>query len=70
MYDAVRERDPDAAHEMYSQLQAEAMEAAVDIFIYQEISRDYAQLWIEGYYYNPMFDNSAPYYAALSKVAP
>jgi peptide/nickel transport system substrate-binding protein len=60
--------DPDAAHELYKQLQAETMEQAIDIFIYQATLRRYEQLWVQGYYYHPMYDD--PYYPALSKVAP
>ncbi len=70
MYDAVREPDPAVAGELYAQLQSEAMEQAIDIFVMQPIERDYVQLWVSGYYYNPLFGNSTQYYAALSKVAP
>nr|MBN1230150.1 hypothetical protein [Anaerolineae bacterium] len=67
---AVREQDPAAAHELYAQLQAEAMEEAIDIFAFQPTDRDYMQLWVQGYYYSPFTGNSAPYYPALSKVEP
>ncbi len=70
MQQAVREDDPEAAAAMYAQLQQEAMDNAIDIFGYQPTSRDYLQLWIEGYYYNPAFGNGSPYFAALSKVQP
>lgn len=69
MAEAVREEDPDAAAEMYSQLQAAAIENAIDIFIYQPTTRKYMQEWVQGWYFHPMFgDNS--YYASLEKVAP
>ena len=65
---AVREQDPTKAEEMYKQLQAEAIEQAIDIFIYQPTRRTYMQMWIEGFYFHPMM--SDPYYPALSKVPP
>jgi peptide/nickel transport system substrate-binding protein len=60
--------DPAAAEAIYKELQAASIENAIDIFIDQSTGRHYEQLWIQGYYYHPMF--SDPYYAALSKVAP
>ncbi|GAB4471220.1 MAG: ABC transporter substrate-binding protein [Anaerolineae bacterium] len=68
MQAAVRESDPAVAEEMYRQLQAEAMEQAIDIFIHQPTVRFYSQLWVQGWYFHPMMGD--PYYASLSKVAP
>ncbi len=68
MAEAVRESDPAKAAELYKGLQAEAMDQAIDVFIAQITTRRYVQSWIEGFYYNPLFDD--PYWAAMSKVAP
>jgi peptide/nickel transport system substrate-binding protein len=55
--------DPDAARALYEQLQAEAMDNAIDIFIYQPTARHYEQRWVQGWYFHPMF--SDPYFASL-----
>lgn len=70
MDEAVRlsSSDPDAAAVLYTQLQTEAMDNAIDIFIDQVTARRYEQLWMQGWYYHPMMDY--PYYAGMSKVAP
>ncbi len=60
--------DPDAAAEIYAQLQSEAIDNAIDIFIDQVATRHYEQMWVHGWYYHPMMDTA--YFAGLSKVAP
>jgi peptide/nickel transport system substrate-binding protein len=65
---AVRETDPAKADELYKGLQKDAVDQAIDIFIAQITVRRYVQSWVEGFYYNPLFDD--PYWAGMSKVAP
>ena len=65
---AVAEQDEAAAGKIYAQLQKEAMDYALDIFIDQGTGRRYEQLWVQGWYYQPLF--SRAYFPALSKVAP
>lgn len=60
--------DPAAAAALYAQLQAEAVEQAIDIYIHQPTGRHYEQMWVEGWYFHPTFGD--PYYAGMSKVAP
>jgi len=63
--------DAQEATTLYSQLQQEAMDNAIDIFIQQPTVRHYQQMWVQGWYYRPLFAvEDAPYFAALSKVAP
>jgi peptide/nickel transport system substrate-binding protein len=57
--------DPDAAGAIYEQLQSEAMDNAIDIFIHQPTVRHYEQLWVHGWYFHPMFGANDPYYASL-----
>jgi peptide/nickel transport system substrate-binding protein len=65
---AVAEQDEAKAGAIYSQLQKEAMDFALDIFVDQGTARRYEQLWVHGWYYQPLF--SRAYFPALSKVAP
>jgi len=65
---AVAEQDVTKATALYAQLQSEAMDYALDIFIEQGTTRRYEQLWVTGWYYQPLF--SRAYFPALSKVKP
>jgi len=64
----LKETDDAKAHTIYAQLQKEAMDYALDIFVDQGTGRRYEQLWIKGWYYQPLF--SRAYFPAMSKVAP
>jgi peptide/nickel transport system substrate-binding protein len=62
----VEERRP-----IYHELQRKAQEEAVNIWMYQQLSRFHYQSWISGFYYNPGY--SQPPYTwiyALSKETP
>jgi len=70
MSQAVTSTDPAASAKIYTQLQQEAMDNAIDIFVAQTQARWYNQLWIQGFYYRPLFDLYMPYWAGISKVQP
>jgi len=69
MQKAVRETDNAKADAMYAEIQQGAMDSAVDIFGFQLTIRRYEQLWIQGWYYNPLLFTPG-YIPAMSKVAP
>ncbi len=52
---------------IYAQLQNLEYQNALDLFVVQPESREYQQVWIKGYYYNPIFSNVETYYYSLSK---
>jgi peptide/nickel transport system substrate-binding protein len=52
---------------IYGQLQNIAYENALDIFVVQPDVRHYEQMWVKGWYYNPIFGNAITYYYSLSK---
>jgi peptide/nickel transport system substrate-binding protein len=55
---------------MYKELQNEAYENAIDIFLEQPQNRRYQQLWVKGWYYNPTYFGglgTGAYIYALSK---
>jgi peptide/nickel transport system substrate-binding protein len=62
------ELDQAKAADMYAQLQKGAIDQAVDIFVEQPTGRHYEQLWLSGWYYNPLFGD--PFFPAMSKTAP
>jgi peptide/nickel transport system substrate-binding protein len=64
---AVAEQDEAKAGAIYAQLQKEAMDYALDIFVDQGTARRYEPLWVKGWYYQPLF--SRAYFPALSKSA-
>ncbi len=61
-------RDTAEANKIYAELQKAAVDDCIDIFLVQPTGRHYEQLWIKGYYYNPLLP-SVLYYT-LDKVAP
>jgi len=65
MAKAVSSTDPNAAAQAYTELQKEANDQAIDIFIDQAQVRWYQQMWVGGWFYMPLF--SDPYWAGLSK---
>jgi len=52
--------------QIYQQLQNMAYENALDIFLDQPQIREYMQLWVHGWYYNPIFGENI-YFYVLSK---
>jgi peptide/nickel transport system substrate-binding protein len=50
---------------IYSQLQNLSYENALDIFVDQPQGRHYEQMWLQGWYYNPTYNDQ--YFYALSK---
>jgi peptide/nickel transport system substrate-binding protein len=68
MVKALTSTDPAESAKIYTQLQKEANDQAIDIFIDQATVREYDQMWVQGWYYMPLF--TTPYWAAMSKVAP
>ena len=56
------------AVELHAQLNALAIQNALDIFVDTPIARRYEQTWIHGWYFNPIYQNAnTTYYYALSK---
>jgi peptide/nickel transport system substrate-binding protein len=70
MAESVTATDPAKAAAAYTQLQKEAMDNAIDIFVVQPQIRWYNQLWVQGYYYRPLYDVYMPYWAGVSKAKP
>jgi peptide/nickel transport system substrate-binding protein len=69
--EAAAETDPAARTALYENIQLQAQEDAVVIWLYQGTGRVHLQPWITNFYYNPAY--SAPehsYIYALSKEAP
>lgn len=50
---------------IYSQLQNISYQNALDLFVVQPEGRHYEQLWVKGYYYNPIYPGV--YFYSLSK---
>ena len=66
-----RRPTPRRARAVYEEIQLEAQEDAVDIWMYQALDSVHLQDWIKGYYYNPAYCQAAyTWIYALSKVAP
>ena len=61
----VQESDPTARAKIYGQLQNLAYQNALDIFVVQPFARHYEQMWVKGYYYNPIYPGI--YFYVLSK---
>jgi peptide/nickel transport system substrate-binding protein len=67
---AVASTDQNERTKLYGQLQNLSYENALDIHIDQPQGRDYHQLWVKGWYYNPIIPitaNSGLYFYVLSK---
>lgn len=62
----VTSTDPQQRAQIYSQIQNITYENALDLFVVQAEARQYQQMWIQGYYYNPIFGPNH-YYYSLSK---
>jgi peptide/nickel transport system substrate-binding protein len=63
--------DPEERRAVYEDIQLQAQEDAVVIWMYQGVGRVHLQRWIEGFYYNPAYSSANHSYVyALSKVAP
>jgi peptide/nickel transport system substrate-binding protein len=63
--------DPAERRAVYEDIQLQAQEDAVVIWMYQGVGRVHLQRWIEGFYYNPAYSSANHSYVyALSKVAP
>jgi peptide/nickel transport system substrate-binding protein len=63
--------DPAERTKIYEDIQLQAEEDAIVIWMYQVVDRYHFQKWIQGFYFNPAY--SAAWYSwvyALSKVAP
>jgi peptide/nickel transport system substrate-binding protein len=63
--------DPEQRRQLYEEIQLDAEEDAVVIWMYQAVGRVHLQEWMKGFYYNPAYsaaDHSYVY--ALSKEAP
>ena len=63
--------DPAARAKIYSQLNALAIDNALDIFAYTPAARHYEQLWMKGWYYNPILSGApvSGYFYAYGKGA-
>jgi peptide/nickel transport system substrate-binding protein len=61
----VQTSDQQARAKIYSQLQNITYQNALDLFVVQPEGRHYEQMWVKGYYYNPIY--SGIYFYALSK---
>ena len=57
----------DEARTCYEDLQRQASEAAIDLFLVQETGRHYEQLWVDGWYFNPAYPEPYIWFYALSK---
>jgi peptide/nickel transport system substrate-binding protein len=65
---ALATTDSAARAKIYAQLNAIAVNNALDIFVDTPIGRRYEQLWMNGWFYNPIYQNAnTTYYYALSK---
>jgi peptide/nickel transport system substrate-binding protein len=53
-YTKIEDRRP-----IYEEIQLEAQEDAVDIWMYQSVLRVHFQRWVTGWYYNPAYPNAA-----------
>jgi peptide/nickel transport system substrate-binding protein len=62
---AVSSTDNDARVNLYNQIQNIAYENALDIFLVQPFARHYEQLWVQGWYRNPIYPGI--YFYALNK---
>lgn len=58
--------DPAEQEQAYFELVNEAYEQAIDIFIQQALGRQYEQLWMSGWYDNPVYSD-IEYWYVLSK---
>src|SRR5436190_3106523 len=70
---AVSSTDQNERAKLYGQLQNLSYENALDVFVDQPQGRDYHQLWVKGWYYNPIIPimaNTGLYLYVLSKEAP
>lgn len=70
---AVASSDPTERAKLYGQLQNLSYENALDIHVTQPLARDYHQLWVKGWYFNPIIPitaNTGLYFYVLSKEAP
>ena len=61
--------DQTARAKVYTQLNAMAVDNALDIFMSTATQRHYEQTWVKGWYYNPIYSGApyAGYYYAYSK---
>ncbi len=67
---AVQETDKTKRVQLYGQLQNMTYENALDLFTTQSQVRQYEQMWVNGFYYNPIYPPSSGaglYFYALSK---
>ena len=60
-----QETDPQARAKIYEQLQNLSYTNALDLFVDQPQLRRYMQMWVNGYYYNPIYPGF--YFYSLSK---
>jgi peptide/nickel transport system substrate-binding protein len=58
--------DTQTRAQIYGQLQNLSYENALDLYVDQVLGRWYEQMWVKGYYYNPIFLTNA-YFYVLSK---
>jgi peptide/nickel transport system substrate-binding protein len=59
---AVSTADTQKRAQIYAQLQNLSYENALDLYVDQPLGRWYEQMWIGGYYYNPIFGANAYFY--------
>jgi len=55
MASAIKTFDEAKRQQLYNQLQQQAYEDAVAIFMVQLLGRHYQRRWVDGYYYNPIW---------------
>jgi len=69
--EAAAETDPAVRKQLYEQIQLDAEEDAVVIWMYQATGRVHLQEWITNFYYNPAYSSADHSYTyALCKEAP
>jgi peptide/nickel transport system substrate-binding protein len=61
----VQTSDTQERASIYAQLQNLSYENALDLFVDQPEGRHYEQMWVKGYYYNPIYPGI--YFYSLSK---
>ncbi|MCL4394676.1 MAG: ABC transporter substrate-binding protein [Chloroflexi bacterium] len=65
---ALATNDSAARAKIYSQLNAMSIDNALDIFVDTPVSRRYEQLWVKGWFFNPIYqNNNVSDYYVLSK---
>lgn len=65
--EAVTSTDSQARAKLYAQIQDIQFQNALDVWLVQPEGRVYEQLWVQGFYFNPIFGNTVFYFYPMSK---